>query len=262
MADPNQIADLFQQTDSNPAPVLSTPDIRPLLQQQANTIVATGTGGPSFNEANPGYKTADLVLNANFRRLGLHKPFPWRSVWDWHGICAMNLGSYQERRTHIRALVNLALDELNATEPLAEVVDAGGKQDPTWKALNVRVAGLIAEMSSARDKDTWQDIGRRSREIHIDLARLIADPSLVPTGEAARKAADAKNWLDLFLAKQSGESDEKELRALVRATWELANKVTHGDIGQVDAFANAQATTLIVRAIQMLIVVDSEDLAE
>ncbi len=39
----------------------------------------------------------------------------------------------------------------------------------------------------------------------------------------------------------------------MRAVWELAQKVTHGDIDDVDAFAAAQATVLIARTAQRLL---------
>ncbi len=34
--------------------------------------------------------------------------------------------------------------------------------------------------------------------------------------------------------------------------WDLAQKVTHGDIDRVDAYAAAQATVLVVRVLQQL----------
>jgi hypothetical protein len=86
----------------------------------------------------------------------------------------------------------------------------------------------------------------------IDCARLLADPSLVPTGVEPPKASDAKSWLDLFLVAQAGGSGRAELRRLVRDAWDLAQKVTHGDLDRVDAFAAAQATVLVVRTLQEL----------
>jgi hypothetical protein len=44
----------------------------------------------------------------------------------------------------------------------------------------------------------------------------------------------------------------EELRRLVRDAWDLAQKVTHGDVQAVDAFAAAQATVLVVRTLQEL----------
>lgn len=253
MADRNQIADLFRRPDPTPPPALTIPEIRVLLQKQANIIVSTGTGGPSFNDKNPEYIDGDLVLNANFKRLGLPEPFPWRDLWDWHGYYSTELPTYQSRRVHVRDLVRAALDGLAALESPASVVDPGDDGDPTWESINIRVTGLVAEISSARDKDTWQDAGRRSREILIDLGKLIADPTLVPAGQEPPKGADARGWFDMLLASRAAGSDKKELRGMMRSTWDLAQKVTHGDISHVDAFASAQATILLVRTVQMLL---------
>jgi len=253
MTDPNQISDLFEGSSPSPQPVLTIPEIKILLQQQANTIVSTGTGGPSFDSENPGYKKKDARLNAAFARLGLPKPFPWRSLWDWHGYYAMELPRYQDRRQHIRDLVAAGLEQLAIVEATANIVDPGPEDpDPTWEGVNIRVTGLVAEISSARDKDTWQDVGRRSREILIDLGMLIADPGLVSDGNPVPKGADANAWFDLLLTQRAAGNGKKELRATMRATWDLAQKVTHGDIDHVDAFASAQATILLVRTAQML----------
>jgi len=86
----------------------------------------------------------------------------------------------------------------------------------------------------------------------IAVARLLANPALIPDGESTPKAADAKGWLDLFLNAHAGGRARAELRGLMRATWDLAQKVTHDDLGRVEAFAAAQATVLLVRTLQEL----------
>ena len=63
---------------------------------------------------------------------------------------------------------------------------------------------------------------------------------------------DAKAWLDLFLTARASGSRRDALRRFIRATWELAQTVTHGDIERVEAFAAAQATVLVVRTVQAL----------
>jgi hypothetical protein len=115
-----------------------------------------------------------------------------------------------------------------------------------------RLAGLAAELDGAASRDDLQDVGRRAREVLIDCGKMLADPSLVPGGQDPPKAGDAKRWLDLFLAARAGGSNRDELRRLVRAAWDLAQTVTHGDIGRVEAFAAAQATMLVVRTVQAL----------
>jgi hypothetical protein len=39
----------------------------------------------------------------------------------------------------------------------------------------------------------------------------------------------------------------------MRSVWDLAQKVTHGDISDVDAYASAQATVLVVRTAQKML---------
>lgn len=233
---------------------MSIDALRGLLQAQANTIVSVGTGGERIQNVDGQWQRDTRTLNANFRRLGLEPPFPWNGLWDWHGFYSQNLATYHERRTHVRELTQAALEQLDNIEARGGIHDPAADDDsPSWENLNARILGLIEEYSSARDRDGWQDVGRRSREILIDFGKLIADPSLLPDGQPAPKAGDAKAWFDLFLAKYAVGKDKAELRSTMRAVWDLAQKVTHGDIADVDAFAAAQATVLVVRTAQKLL---------
>lgn len=193
------------------------------------------------------------MLTANLERLGINVPYPWSSLWEWHGYYSQELPTYRSRRENIRDRTRAVVDALNTLEAVGQVHDPGSVDGrPTWEAVNVRLAALITEFTSARDRDTWQDVGRRSREILIDLGKLIADPTHVPDGREHPKASDARAWSDLFLTARATGSEHEELRAMMRATWDLAQKVTHGDISDADAFASAQAVVLLVRTTQML----------
>lgn len=234
----------------------STPSIEQLmnlLDRQANVIVATGTGKGSFDDFEADYQQADRVLVAHFKRMGLRPPFPWRSLWEWYAYYSQELPTYASRRAHVAALKREALDRLDEQAKGLTVHDpAVGETSATWEGIDARVSGLIDEYTGARDKDTWQDVGRRSREILIDLGKLIADPKLVPEGQEPPRGADARAWFDRFLDYQVSGRDRAELRALMRKTWDLAQKVTHGDIDDVDAFAAAQATVLLVRTTELI----------
>lgn len=236
-----------------PPPVLSLAEVRAALEAQAALIVETGTGGRPFDNVDAEYQERHRVLMANLERLGIGLPYPWASLWEWYGYYSQELPTYRSRRENIRDRTRAAVDTLNALEAVGQVHDPGSVDDtPTWDAVNVRLAALITEFTSARDRDTWQDVGRRSREILIDLGKLIADPMHVPDGREHPRAADARAWFDLFLTGRATGTEHKELRAMMRATWDLAQKVTHGDISDADAFASAQAVVLLVRTTQML----------
>ena len=251
MSDP--IDGLFDPRRNETPPAVDLDTLRGLLQAQANTIVAVGTGGERIQNVDARWQRDTRTLNANFRRLGLESPFPWDGLWDWYGYYSQNLATYRERRNHIRELTRVALEQLDQVEARGGVHDpAAGDDTPTWENLNGRISGLVNEYSAARDRDDWQDVGRRSREILIDFGKLIADPAIVPECQDAPKGADAKAWFDLFLAAYASGRDKSELRATMRAVWDLAQKVTHGDIADVDAYAAAQATVLAVRTAQKL----------
>jgi hypothetical protein len=245
---------LFEAEADDPPGLLDSDALKRLLQAQANTIVAVGTGGGRIQNVDAKWQRDTRVLNANFRRLGLQPPFPWDGLWDWYGFYSQNLASYQERRTFLRDLTRAALAQLEQIEARAGVHDPGAGDDtPTWENLNARIARLVEEYSIARERDGWQDVGRRSREILIDFGKLIADPDLVPEGKEPPKGADAKAWFDLFLAAYASGRDKSELRSTMRSVWDLAQKVTHGDISDVDAYASAQATVLVVRTAQKML---------
>ena len=139
-----------------------------------------------------------------------------------------------------------------------QVDDPGAPETPTWMALDHRLDEVAARLREADSKDDLQDVGRRCREILIDAGKLLADPSLIIEGQEAPKAGDAKTWLDLFLASRASGGSHKTLRVFIRAAWDLAQTVTHGDVQRADAYAAAQATVLIVRTLQQL---DQQDVS-
>lgn len=234
----------------------SIDELKELVQRQANMLVGAGTGQIIFKDhgVEQDYKRVDTAVNAHLRQLGLKSPFPWRSLGEWHGFYSQGeFPTYASRRLHIAELVNPVLgqlDELLGTGSVHDPMSDRGEQ--TWSNIDTRIAGLIHRYSIASDKDDWQDVGRRSREILIDLGKLVADPALVPEGAEAPRGADARAWFDLFVKYRALGSEHAELRALMKKTWDLAQKVTHGDIGDIDAFAAAQATVMLVRTCQKM----------
>lgn len=223
-----------------------------LLNKQARLLVSVSTGGPRIDDVNHEYQERRRKLNAGLRARNLAPPFPYEELWAWYGEWSANLGTYAERRVHVTRLATPTREALEAALEGVQVADPGGAGDATWAALDSRVQGVVAELRAANSRDDLQDVGRRCREILIDTARLLADPTLVAPGSEAPKAADAKAWLELYLAARAGGRSHRELRAFIPAAWDLAQKVTHSDVESVDAYAAAQATVLVVRTLQQL----------
>lgn len=223
-----------------------------LLKTQAGLLVAVSTGGPRIQEVNIEYQERRRKLNAGLRRRGIDPPFPWDDLWAWYGEWSTELATYKERRLRIGEQARPVREALEAALVGVQVSDPGGVGHATWLSLDARVDGIVSELRDAQNRDDLQDVGRRCREVLIDTAKLLADPSLVPEGAEPPRAGDAKAWLELFLAARAAGRSHRELRAFIPPAWDLAQKVTHGDIERVDAYAAAQATVLVVRTLQQL----------
>ncbi len=107
---------------------------------------------------------------------------------------------------------------------------------------------LKDELATASTVDDFQDVGRRCREILIDLAELVFDESMVVRGAVMPARNDAKSRLDLFFATRLPGPSNEEIRRFAKAAVGLANAVVHdADATDVHAFAVAQATLTLVR---------------
>lgn len=223
-----------------------------LLDSQANLLVAVATDGPRTDATNGKYKHRRRALNAALRGRGLAPPFPYEDLWAWHGHWSQHLSSYASRREHVRELAAPTRAALEAALNGAQVADPGAATTPTWAALDTRLTGVVTELATATTQDDLQDVGRRCREVLIDAAKLLADPGFLGAGADTPKSGDAKAWLELFLLARAAGRSHRELRAFVPTAWDLAQKVTHGDVDRVDTYAAAQATVLLVRVLQQL----------
>ncbi|WP_257202356.1 abortive infection family protein [Corynebacterium cystitidis] len=83
-----------------------------LVHEQANILITTGTGGGRFDDYDAVYQKNDRQLRSVLRGVDLEPPFPWRTLWEWHGYYSGNLSTYADRRRHIGDLKNQALDIL------------------------------------------------------------------------------------------------------------------------------------------------------
>ena len=243
----------FDDEDSDEPNVDTVDGLIEELENQAALLITVATDGPRIDTVKGQYLRRRKLLVPVLKRRGLKYPFPWQDLWAWHGTWSGGkLPSYASRRAYIRELTDPVVEALEQQRSGLAVTDPGGSETESWADLDGRVAGLATELAQAATQDDLQDVGRRAREILIDCAKLLADPDLVPRGKEAPKAADAKAWLDLFLAAYAPGSSRDELRSLVRSTWALAQTVTHSDLSRVGAFAAAQATVLLVRTLQRL----------
>lgn len=91
-------------------------EVRGLLKQQADLLVAVGTGQVSIRDGNADaeYQERDRLLVKLSKTLGLNQTLPWRTLWDWHAHYKDKLSDYQSRRQLIASLLRKSMDELDA----------------------------------------------------------------------------------------------------------------------------------------------------
>ena len=178
-------------------PVLHRGALIDEVELQAALLTAVATGGKDFRlkHIQRQHRNRRRRLVAALRQRGLTYPFPWQDLSQWYGYwTGNNLGTYAQRRAAIRELVAPTIEALEQQRSGLRVSDPGSGP-VTWTDLDERLSELSAELDGAISRDDLQDVGRRAREILIDCAELLADPSLVPTDQDPPKAEDAMRWL-------------------------------------------------------------------
>jgi hypothetical protein len=117
------------------------------------------------------------------------------------------------------------------------------------RSLEERLVGMRTKLEIAQTLDDFQDVGRRARQILIDLGNLVFDASMLKVGVQVPGANDAKARLDAFFEHERPGSANADLRRMMRAAFTLANTVTHAGASAEHAFAVAEATMLVVRVV-------------
>jgi hypothetical protein len=241
-----------REDDPAEEPAGETPaELVQLLDLQAALLIAVATGGPRIPEVNEEYQQRRRMLNTGLSRFGIEAPFPWRDLWGWYGTWQTQ-ATYAARRAYISDLAAPAYEKLESLVAGKAATDPG-PATANWPDLEQRLTDLHREFQAADSLDDLQDVGRRAREILIDLAELVHRPDMLPPDQSEPpKAGDAKTRLaHAAAALMSGRSHD-DWRKLIRAAWDLANTITHsGSINRVDAFAAVQATVLLVRSFEL-----------
>lgn len=90
-------------------------EMRGLLRNQAELLINAGTGKISIRDTDfdAAYQENDRILEKSLKGLGLSTPFPWRTLWEWHGFYKNRLIDYASRREHVGSLLRKTLDELD-----------------------------------------------------------------------------------------------------------------------------------------------------
>ncbi len=224
-----------------------------LVEQQRDLIAAVATGTAINDDLNALYKKRRRKIRQRLTALGFKNPFRWSDLLTWWAFCsAPRMNTYAERRLFVAELTDPLLIELEDRN--RPITDWGpSNEGASWQELEARLEGLKVEFDRAKSLDEFQDTGRRAREILIDAANLAFDELMLPAGGEQPKKGDATGLVEVILRERLSGKSKERLRQLIRAAWNVANKVTHSrGAERIDAFAAAQATVLVVRTLQAM----------
>lgn len=214
-----------QAGDPMDGPATLLPDL--VIHRQM--MIAVATGDKSIQDVDDYYGARQARLVEGCSGAGIKYENPHESLWDWFRFWkAQGFDTYADRRDYIRKLftgpVAAAVGRVHHPSPVAE-------REPTgWERVDRSLAKARAQFTSASAEEDWQSVGLVCREVLISLGQAVYDPAIhVAVDEAGTKigSTDAKRQLNAWLHNEMPGGDNKEIRAHIKASIELAVHLQH-----------------------------------
>lgn len=160
---------------------------------------------------------------------GIKYENPHDGLWDWyHFWKKQGWESWHERRNYVRKLF---ADPVKAAVGRVQNPSPVGEREPTgWELVDRQVAKARLQFDRASAEEDWQGVGHTCREILISLGQAVFDPIVHgATDEEGKRISDtdARRQLDAWLKHQTAGGSNKEIRAHIRASLDLANNLQH-----------------------------------
>jgi hypothetical protein len=227
---------------------VTTDELRKLVDEQATLMIAVGTGGPAINNVQQEYTERRTEIAAELRRRGLDDPNPYRDLWRWYAYYSSKLPTYRERRMYIGELYDPLRDALERVG--SDEIGTGMDDDARtgWERVDDQMVQLRERFKAAATTEDYQGIGLRCREVFVSLGRACYDED---------EHGPAENLVDRLYAAIEGAAPggaNKELRKLLKAGIDYANKVQHDSDGtRQNARIAAEVTAASVTVIRTLL---------
>lgn len=195
-----------------------------IIHQQ--TMIDVGTGKASIQDVNDYYLAREARIVALCSANSVPYKNPHDDLWNWFRYYKEHFGTYAERRQYVRELfkptISAASGRTFSTLP---------KREPTgWERVDRGLAKARADLNVAAAEEAWQAIGLLCREVTISLAQSVHDPEIHPTMDDHGKLisrTDARRLLDAWLHHEYAGGGNKEIRAHIKASLDLAVNLQH-----------------------------------
>jgi hypothetical protein len=227
---------------------VTTDELRKLIDEQVTLMVAVSTGGPAINSVQQEYIDRRNALQAELRRRGLDDPNPYRDLWRWYAYYSSKLSTYRERRVYIGELYDPLQDALDrvGTDEIGTGLDADERTG--WERVDDQMVQMRERYRAALTVEDFQGIGLRCREIFVSLGGACYDE------DAHGPAENLVDRLYAAVEAVAPGSSNKELRKLLKAGIDYANKVQHDSDGtRQNARIVAEVTAASVTVMRTLL---------
>ncbi|MGO7374739.1 hypothetical protein ACC721_05615 [Rhizobium ruizarguesonis] len=207
-------------------PVDGPATLLPDLILQREMMIAVATGQQQIQEVD------DYYIARQFRLVegcaGAYEN-PHASLWDWYNFWkAEGMTTYADRRDYVRKLfarpVASAVGRVHNPSRIAE-------REPTgWERVDRSLGKAKAQFLAASTEEEWQAVGLLGREVLISLGQAVYDPDIHGDTDPDGKKiglTDARRQLFAWLHHQMPGGDNKEIRAHIKASIDLAVHLQH-----------------------------------
>ncbi|MBY3575463.1 hypothetical protein HFN65_31485 [Rhizobium laguerreae] len=210
-------------------PIDGPATLLPDLILHREMMVAVATGQQQIQEVDDYYNARQFRLTEGCAAAGIKYENPHASLWDWYNFWkAQGMDTYADRRNYVRTLfsgpVASAVGRVHNPSPVNE-------REPTgWERVDRSLGKAKSQFLAASAEEEWQAIGLLCREVLISLGQAVFDPDVHgDKDETGTKigSTDARRQLFAWLHHQMPGGDNKEIRAHIKASIDLAVHLQH-----------------------------------
>ena len=260
---------LVEQIRRGPLPDFGNLDVAIELSNLVKSeLVAYGTSGPT-RVTNDEIKLAIKALVIACNRVGI-KDFslPFRDFATFHSFWLKEgcHGNYQARRDLLAKYfdpLDLQLDQLENQSFQSTIVEAVGRGVAVgWPEVERQVAAIRKHFDFAATPEDYRNVGNDCVHLIEVLAIQVFDPSiLLLEGEQIPAKGATKFRLERFVERSLAGPSNVEMRALVRAAINLAQKVKHSaSPSRLEAVLSATSVILLADVLhEISLAIDKKD---
>lgn len=125
---------------------------------------------------------------------------------------------------------------------------------PGWPRVQIELLTAQQDLNTATNPNEFEKVGHQCREVLISLAQVVYDQEHhPPIDDKTPSDTDAKRMLEAVIAADYTGAANQELRKMIRAAVDVANKLQHNRTAdRTDATFCLEATTSVVQMLAIL----------